>query len=111
MYPIHKMVMAKLAEHHGLPAIPSLLIGSVLGIGAGAHSFDGATRSWNLRDLDDYLRRVSAYSLPERARFRQIHEGHGTFMQPEERRFVIVTLQRTVVGMLGSSEAMYVCRS
>ena len=36
---------------------------------------------------DDYLRRVSAYSLPERARFRQIHEGHGTFMQPEERRF------------------------
>jgi len=37
---------------------------------------------------DDYLRRVSAYSLPEQARFRQIHEGHGTFMQPEERRFV-----------------------
>jgi hypothetical protein len=29
----------------------------------------------------------------------------------EERRFVIVSLQRTVVGMLGSSEAMNVCRS
>ncbi len=25
------------------------------GIGAGAHSFDGATRSWNARDLDRYL--------------------------------------------------------
>ena len=25
------------------------------GIGAGAHSFDGATRSWNERDLDSYL--------------------------------------------------------
>lgn len=25
------------------------------GIGAGAHSFDGATRSWNERDLDRYL--------------------------------------------------------
>jgi oxygen-independent coproporphyrinogen-3 oxidase len=25
------------------------------GIGAGAHSFDGATRSWNDRDLDRYL--------------------------------------------------------
>src|SRR5690348_4151886 len=37
---------------------------------------------------DDYLRRVDGYKLPERARFRQIHEGHGTFMQPEERRFV-----------------------
>jgi len=35
-----------------------------LGIGAGAHSFDGATRSWNLRDLDDYLRRVEAGERP-----------------------------------------------
>jgi alkanesulfonate monooxygenase SsuD/methylene tetrahydromethanopterin reductase-like flavin-dependent oxidoreductase (luciferase family) len=37
---------------------------------------------------DDYLRRVRNFSLPESARFRQIHEGHGTFMQPEECHFV-----------------------
>jgi alkanesulfonate monooxygenase SsuD/methylene tetrahydromethanopterin reductase-like flavin-dependent oxidoreductase (luciferase family) len=37
---------------------------------------------------DDYLKRVRSYSLPEEARFRQIHEGHGTFLRPEERRFV-----------------------
>jgi alkanesulfonate monooxygenase SsuD/methylene tetrahydromethanopterin reductase-like flavin-dependent oxidoreductase (luciferase family) len=37
---------------------------------------------------DDYLRRVENYSLSESGRFRQIHEGHGTFMQPEERRYV-----------------------
>jgi putative oxygen-independent coproporphyrinogen III oxidase len=30
------------------------------GIGAGAHSFDGATRSWNVRDLDTYLARTAA---------------------------------------------------
>jgi alkanesulfonate monooxygenase SsuD/methylene tetrahydromethanopterin reductase-like flavin-dependent oxidoreductase (luciferase family) len=36
----------------------------------------------------DYTRRVESYSLPENARFRQIHDGHGTFLQPEERRFV-----------------------
>jgi oxygen-independent coproporphyrinogen III oxidase len=30
------------------------------GIGAGAHSFDGATRSWNERDLDRYLTRTGA---------------------------------------------------
>jgi oxygen-independent coproporphyrinogen-3 oxidase len=30
------------------------------GIGAGAHSFDGATRSWNERDLDHYLARTEA---------------------------------------------------
>ena len=30
------------------------------GIGAGAHSFDGATRSWNERDLDRYVARTSA---------------------------------------------------
>ena len=28
------------------------------------------------------------YSLPETARFRQIHEGHCTFLVPEERRFI-----------------------
>jgi alkanesulfonate monooxygenase SsuD/methylene tetrahydromethanopterin reductase-like flavin-dependent oxidoreductase (luciferase family) len=37
---------------------------------------------------DDYVKRVRGFSLPESARFRQIHDGHGTFMQPEERRFV-----------------------
>ena len=26
--------------------------------------------------------------LPENARARLIHEGHGTFLQPEERKFV-----------------------
>jgi oxygen-independent coproporphyrinogen-3 oxidase len=30
------------------------------GIGAGAHSFDGASRSWNERDLDRYLARTEA---------------------------------------------------
>jgi oxygen-independent coproporphyrinogen-3 oxidase len=30
------------------------------GIGAGAHSYDGATRSWNTRDLDRYLETVEA---------------------------------------------------
>ena len=35
-----------------------------------------------------YLERVKNYSLPENARFRQIHNGHCTFMQPDERGFV-----------------------
>ena len=35
------------------------------GIGAGAHSYDGAAvRSWNLRDLDRYLALVEAGALP-----------------------------------------------
>jgi oxygen-independent coproporphyrinogen-3 oxidase len=35
------------------------------GIGAGAHSYDGATmRSWNSRDLDEYLRAVEAGTRP-----------------------------------------------
>jgi len=38
---------------------------------------------WN-----DYLKRVGRFSLPENARFRQIHEGHGTFLQPGERKYV-----------------------
>jgi alkanesulfonate monooxygenase SsuD/methylene tetrahydromethanopterin reductase-like flavin-dependent oxidoreductase (luciferase family) len=35
-----------------------------------------------------YVKRVQGFSLPENARFRQIHDGHATFLQPEERRFV-----------------------
>jgi len=36
------------------------------GIGAGAHSYDGAARrSWNTRDLDTYLAAVGAGSSPE----------------------------------------------
>lgn len=35
-----------------------------LGIGAGAHTFDGTTRSWNSRDLDDYLRRIEVGERP-----------------------------------------------
>ena len=37
---------------------------SYTGIGAGAHSFDGATRSWNTRDLDRYLARVATGERP-----------------------------------------------
>ena len=34
------------------------------GIGAGAHSFDGRSRSWNVRDLDRYLAMVEAGTRP-----------------------------------------------
>ena len=37
---------------------------------------------------EQYVDRVSNFSLPENARFRQIHDGHCTYMQPEERHFV-----------------------
>jgi len=37
---------------------------------------------------DAYVKRVEKYSLPERARFRQIHDGHCTFLQKDERQFV-----------------------
>lgn len=36
----------------------------------------------------EYLAHVEAMSLPERARFRQIHDGHLVYLQPGERRFM-----------------------
>ncbi len=36
----------------------------------------------------DYLQHVARMSLPEQARFRQIHDGHLVYLQPAERRFV-----------------------
>jgi alkanesulfonate monooxygenase SsuD/methylene tetrahydromethanopterin reductase-like flavin-dependent oxidoreductase (luciferase family) len=39
------------------------------------------------RDLwDDYVKRVAGFEA--KARFRRIHDGHLTFLQEEERRFV-----------------------
>lgn len=35
-----------------------------------------------------YCERVERFSLPPESRFRQIHEGHCTFVQPDERCFV-----------------------
>jgi alkanesulfonate monooxygenase SsuD/methylene tetrahydromethanopterin reductase-like flavin-dependent oxidoreductase (luciferase family) len=37
---------------------------------------------------EDYLKRVAGFKLPPDARFRQLHDGHSTFLQPEERRFI-----------------------
>jgi len=36
----------------------------------------------------DYLKHVGRMSLPEKSRFRQIHDGHLVYLQPEERRFI-----------------------
>ena len=36
----------------------------------------------------DYLARVQNMSLPEDARFRQIHDGHLVYLQPDERKYV-----------------------
>ncbi|MDQ6682639.1 MAG: radical SAM family heme chaperone HemW [Chloroflexota bacterium] len=41
-----------------------------LGLGAGAHSFDGESRSWNVRSLDRYIERVEAGEPPAEGRER-----------------------------------------
>jgi oxygen-independent coproporphyrinogen-3 oxidase len=35
-----------------------------IGLGTSAHSFDGATRSWNHRDVDQYIQSISRGCLP-----------------------------------------------
>ncbi len=37
-----------------------------LGFGAGAHSFDGGRRWWNVRPVPEYIRRIEVGSSPER---------------------------------------------
>ena len=60
------------------------------GIGAGAHSFDGATRSWNVRGLDRYLAGATALERPV--------EG-GEELSEETRAFEAVALGlRRVAG-------------
>ncbi|MFC1583422.1 radical SAM family heme chaperone HemW [Candidatus Neomarinimicrobiota bacterium] len=54
-----------------------------LGLGPSAHRFDGEVRSWNVRDLDEYLRRVEGGESPvsgeERLTPRQIHNEKLAF--------------------------------
>lgn len=52
---------------------------------------------------DEYLARVEGFSLPENARFRQIHEGHAVYLMPEERRFVTPEAI-SAICMVGSAE-------
>ena len=37
---------------------------------------------------DDYLHRVESVNQPPEKRFRNVHEGHGTFLQEAERKFI-----------------------
>ena len=52
---------------------------------------------------DEYLTRIDGFSLPENARFRQIHDGHAIYLVPEERRFVTPGAIRAIC-MVGSAE-------
>jgi alkanesulfonate monooxygenase SsuD/methylene tetrahydromethanopterin reductase-like flavin-dependent oxidoreductase (luciferase family) len=52
---------------------------------------------------DEYLARVEGFSLPENARFRQIHDGHAIYVVPEERRFVTPEAI-SAICMVGSAE-------
>jgi len=36
----------------------------------------------------DYIRRVESINMPKSSRFRAVHEGHGTFLQEQERKFI-----------------------
>ncbi|HEY2444343.1 MAG TPA: LLM class flavin-dependent oxidoreductase [Rhizomicrobium sp.] len=51
----------------------------------------------------DYVKRVESFSLPENARFRQIHDGHATFVQPDERRYVTPDAIKAT-GLVGTPE-------
>ncbi|PZR61086.1 MAG: coproporphyrinogen III oxidase [Chloroflexi bacterium] len=62
-----------------------------LGLGAGAHSFDGELRSWNVRSLDRYMEHVEASERPT--------AGHETLDAPT-RAFEAVALgMRFVSGL------------
>ena len=52
---------------------------------------------------DQYLERVQNFSLPEEKRFRQIHDGHATYIIPEEKVFVTPEAIEAVC-MVGSAE-------
>jgi oxygen-independent coproporphyrinogen III oxidase len=61
------------------------------GIGAGAHSYDGTSRTWNTRDLDAYLARIADGSRPL--------EGSESLDEPTRAFEAIALGLRRVSGM------------
>ena len=70
--------------------------GRYLGLGAGAHEFDGTTRRWNLPGVPQYLEAVHAGRRPTEG------EEH---LDPGQARFEALALRLRTVGGLGPAEA------
>lgn len=56
-------------------------IGPYLGFGPAAHRFDGEIRSWNVRNLDEYLRRVEGGESPTAGEERLTPVPHGLLIK------------------------------
>jgi putative oxygen-independent coproporphyrinogen III oxidase len=70
--------------------------GRYLGLGAGAHEFDGSTRRWNLPGVPDYLAAVEAGRRPTQG------EEH---LDPAQARFEALALRLRTVDGLDPEEA------
>lgn len=57
-----------------------------------------------LNEWDQYLDRVKKMKTPEAKRYQEIHLGHGTFMQPEERHLVTPNTIRATGGYVGEPD-------
>ena len=58
-----------------------------------------------VRDLwDRYVAFVEAMETPPERRFQQIHDGHCTYLAPEERQFVTPELIRASGGLVGEPD-------
>jgi len=70
--------------------------GRYLGLGAGAHEFDGATRRWNVNGVPDYLNHVREGRRPTDGEER---------LDPDQARFEALALRLRTAGGLDPEEA------
>jgi oxygen-independent coproporphyrinogen-3 oxidase len=70
--------------------------GRYLGLGAGAHEFDGTTRRWNVAGVPAYLEAVNGHRRPT--------EGQE-WLDPDQARFEALALRLRTVDGLGPDEA------
>ena len=70
--------------------------GRYLGLGAGAHEFDGTTRRWNVNGVPEYLKAIGSHRRPTQGEER---------LGPEQARFEALALRLRTVDGLGPGEA------
>jgi len=68
------------------------------------HGSDAFIRD-EVRDVwDQYLRHVDAMDMPAGKRYQQIHDGHCTYLVPEERQFITPAMIRASGALVGEPD-------
>jgi alkanesulfonate monooxygenase SsuD/methylene tetrahydromethanopterin reductase-like flavin-dependent oxidoreductase (luciferase family) len=67
---------------------------------------DGFIPAFAREEWEQYKKHVASMRTPPEKRYQEIHEGHCTYLVPEERRFVTANTIRAAGGLVGEPDEL-----